>query len=458
MLSYLLNTIKIIALISGLLILTFVLINWGDEELKPEVAQALAWQPPHNTFEYNGYLTLLGIEAPAEMSAKEVGTKALKAELARFASMQKNHKEPLVPQPNPAEIDEYIDWKDNQCDYQKQANCVDFYLQQGTGKLSVVILSQERLTARYNEIWGTKNYIEVMPPLITTPFPKYHLLIKASELQRIQAILDISDGKLEQGVARFIRNASYSRRLLRESNILVSHMIAVAMMQRDTRVLSELMAKYPKIATQYATQLAPVLAPISAPEYNLKTAFNYERDMGFQLMNSLKFVTPTELAGVKTNSFIRLYSWLGFQGNTTNNALYEQRKWLVKLAEADASQLDAVKAEFAKNQQDDFEIDYRLLTQKNPVGRILLEIGEPDFASYIERQHDLGGYLAMVNMQLAAMSEGLAKEKIVDIEIHDPYTQKLMPFDVNTGVVTFTGRQASNTNFNRSNIYQVRLH
>ena len=456
---YLVNTIKIVGLICTLFFLAFVMINWGDEELKPEVAQALAWKPIDNAYEDNGYLTLLGIEAPAEMSATQVGTRMLKAELARYVSMQKDHKETPAPEPNPAEVDDYIDWADNRCDYQKQANCIDFYLQQGADTLSFVMLSQQRLTARYNEIWGAKSYVEVIPPLVTSQIPKYSLLTQASELERIQAILDISEGKLEQGVTRFARNASYSRRLLRESNILISHMVAVAMMQRDTRILSELMAKYPKIATQYAAQLAPVLAPISAPEYNLKKAFIYERDMGFQMMNSLKFITPTELSGDKTNSFLKLYNWLGFQGNATNNALYEQSKWFVKLAEVNTAELDAVKAEIAQNQLNDFEIDYRFFTIKNPIGRILIEVAQPDYTSYVERQHDLNGYLHMVDFQLSLLAGKVTKKYQIDtIESADLYIKERMHFDANSGMLTFTGMQPSSINLNKSNIYQVKLH
>jgi hypothetical protein len=450
---YFINTTKIVGLICGLLFLVFVIINWGDEELKPEVAQALAWKPVVNAFEDNGYLTLLGIEAPAEMSAKQIGDRMLKAELARFASKQKNHKEALAPEPNPAEIQEYIDWTDNRCDYSKQTNCVNFYLLQGAEKLSFVILLQERLTARYNEIWGTKNYIEVMPPLITSAFPKYSLLTQASELERIQAILDISEGQLEQGVTRFAKNANNSRRLLRESNSLISLMIAIALMQRDTRILSELMVKYPKVATQYAAQLAPVLAPISSPEYSLKKAFIYERDMGFQMMNTLKFTTPSEFSGVNTNRFLKLYNWLGFQGNATNNTLYEQSKLFVKLAEVNAAELDDVKAEIAKSQRDGIEIDYRLFTTKNPTGRVLIEVAQPDYSSYIERQHDLDGYIYMVNFQLTAI---LNKLEIKQLGLHDPY-KNLMQYDENSGVLTFEGRQPSSTNFNKSKLYQVKM-
>ena len=73
MMRYFINTIKIIALICGLLFLTFVIINWGDEDLKPEVAQILSWQAPTNALDDNGYLVLLGIEAPLEMDASIIG-------------------------------------------------------------------------------------------------------------------------------------------------------------------------------------------------------------------------------------------------------------------------------------------------------------------------------------------------------------------------------------------------
>ena len=122
--------------------------------------------------------------------------------------------------------------------------------------------SQARLTARYNTIRQAKNYIEMMPPLITSPFPKYQLLMKATELERIEAISDISEGRVEQGVTRLAENAAFSRNLIRESNTLVSHMVAVAMMQRDTRILSELMTKYPEIATKYSAQLMPMFETV----------------------------------------------------------------------------------------------------------------------------------------------------------------------------------------------------
>ena len=452
---YLFKTIKIIALICGLLLLTFVIINWGDEELKPEVLQALDWKAPHNAFEDNGYLILLGIEAPAEMSATQVGTRMLKAELARYVSMQKNHKETPAPEPNPAEVDDYIDWKDNRCDYQKQENCVDFYLQQGADKLVIMLVAQDRLTTRFEAIKQSKNFAEVMPPMLSAQFPKFSPLVNASELERIQAILDMSEGKMEQGVTRLIENSAFSRKLLRESNSLVLHMVAVAMMQRDTRVLSELMVKYPKIAMQYATQLAPVLAPISAPEYSFKKAFKAEGNMVLQTWSHLKYASVAEFAGPNLNVFKRFLSSIGFSPQATTNDAYDLAMLNAKLAEANATQLNAIKAEIEERYADTFQMDYTLFTKKNPVGRILNAVAVPEYANYVERQHDLDGYISIVKLQLNVLVDGLEADKVA---LRDPYTQKLMQFDHDSGLLTFTGRQPASANVNKSNIYQVKLH
>jgi hypothetical protein len=149
---------------------------------------------------------------------------------------------------------------------------------------------------------------------------------------------------------------------------------------------------------------------------------------------------------------------IGFSANATNNTAFARCNARIKMVESDAQSLDDAKAADLKMAQETMDVvNARLFTQKNPVGRILLGVAEPDLSGYIERQHDLDGYLKMVNMQLTVMSTLLPKEMIVSIKIHDPYTQKLMPYDDNSDVLTFEGRQPSSTNFNKSKLYQVKM-
>ena len=103
-------------------------------------------------------------------------------------------------------------------------------------------------------------------------------------------------------------------------------------------------------------------------------------------------------------------------------------------------------------------IGYGWFYIKNPVGKILASIAEPEYENYIERQHDLDGYLKMLKMQLDLLADVVARDKTSGINVHDPYTQKLMQYDVDTGVLSFEGRPASTGNFNKNHIYQVNLY
>ena len=237
-------------------------------------------------------------------------------------------------------------------------------------------------------------------------------------------------------------------------------MVAVAMMQRDTRILSELMTKYPEIATKYSAQLMPMFETVSTAEYNLEKSFKNERDMSLQVMSNLKHATAKDVSNNSSlikNTLISI-STLGFQPNATTNLFYDWGTLRLELAQAKASQLDEVKEKSRNKHKDFLGIGYGWFYIKNPVGKILASIAEPDYENYIERQHDLDGYLKMLKMQLDVLADVVAKDKTSGIKVHDPYTQKLMQYDVDTGVLTFEGRQASTGNFNKSNIYQVKLH
>jgi hypothetical protein len=454
MMRYLFNAIKIIALICLLFLSAFVINNRGDEELNSEAAQALVWKTPENTFEDNGHLILLGIEAPIEQDAAVVGKKIQEAELARFALMQTTHKEP--PPAEQTQLVKHSDWKDKRCDFTLQKNCVDYYLQMGNDQLAAVISSQDRLVKRFQAIKQSKNYVEAMPPMITSHLPSYQYLVQGSELEHMQAILDISAGRSAQGMARLTENSLFSRRLLRESNTLISHMIALSLMQRDTRNVSELLVKYPVLAKQHRNQFEMMLAPISLPEYSLVKSLTSDRNLILHILNNLKYATRNELTGTENNIFLQSFAWLGFQANATVNLAYQSLTSQIELAMVDAAYLDTVKARHTQLRADIVEMDHTLFTKRNPVGRILNANATPTYSNYIERQHDLAGHMRIVGIQLMMLADDIPVNNAV-LTFHNPYTRAVMPFDRHTGILTFEGRQASNSNFNKSSQYQVKL-
>jgi hypothetical protein len=247
------------------LVLIVVLANLGDEPLRPEVKKALAWQLPDHAFDDNGFLILLGLDAPNDQDAFQTGKKVFEAELLKY---QKAHQEPPIDIPQNSKL--HKDWLTTLCDYKKEQNCVNFYLKQNAEQVNSSFESAKKLEERYATIKNSSNFIEIFPPVLNAfSLPNYRYLSYASELKRIKATLEIANGNLANGIAIWRENALFSRRLLRDSSNMLSRMISIAFTQKDLRILSELISKYPQLATEYSESFMPILTPISTPEFTM---------------------------------------------------------------------------------------------------------------------------------------------------------------------------------------------
>ena len=181
----------------------------------------------------NGYIVLLGIDAPGHEDAMQIGVQRYQAELARYQTTKTTHIEPLVSDSTSSA--DFVDekWRNLfRCDYVKQKNCLHFYQNLKADEIALFYQSQEILEARFKAIKQSKQYVEAMPPLLTAYIPSYASLVSASELVRMKSVRLIAEGKVKDGVVMFVDNAKFSRQLIRNSNILISRMVALSMAQR----------------------------------------------------------------------------------------------------------------------------------------------------------------------------------------------------------------------------------
>lgn len=435
-----------------------ILVNLSDEPLKPEVKKALAWQLPEQALDNNGYLILLGMDAPTDQDAYQVGKKKLEAELLRYQTTQNTQKEP----PSTSEPQDHKllnELQSNFCDYKKVQNCVDFYLKQNIAHDNALFESSKTLENRYDAIKLNETYIEVTPPLLSAfLLPPYQYLVYASELVRIKVVLDVSAGKLDKGIERWLENVAFSRRLLRESNSLVSRMIAVSLLQRDIRILSELITTYPQLATQYAEQLKANLASISAPEYSMKKVLIFERNWSLPIVGGIK---NEDLNDTYTDLSVwrKKVTGLFFQPNAAVNLFYNWGTIRLMLADSDARHLDETKAKIYAQQKELLGFGYEHLYLKNPIAKILLQVsGTELYEGYIERQHDTDGYISLVGLQVAlAVDKAITQEQISEIlpKFTNPYTGQPMVFDREHNQIIFEGRRQSSVGEN--NLFKIRL-
>lgn len=457
MVKILLKIIKILLAIIVVVLTVFVIANLGDEELKPEVKKALNWQPPEHALDKdNGFLILLGMDAPAEQNAWQVGKQRLEAEFTRYKIAQQIHKEPpnndLITSNPDKEREHY------RCDYFKEQNCVDFYLKQDTAKMNAAFAAYKVQQTRFNAIKQSKYFVEAVPPSLQMTSPPYWSLATAYDMNRIKAVILISSGKIEQGVSSWMENALFSRRFLRESSTLVSRMLAIAIVQRDMRVLSELLTKYPQLAT-YRTQLLPVLEPFPGAEFKMIKPMEFERDLHLQIMSNIPFQL-THGISPEFGSWEKSLNLLFYQANASDNLFYDFGTLRVQLAESDALHLDQTNSKVLEKQKELLGFGFEFLYLRNPIGKILASIAQPAYINYIERQHDTDGYMRLVSLQLELAAENNLNEdriKHIMVKHPNPYTGKPMDFDPKTKQITFTGRQPSRVNVGESKTYRINL-
>lgn len=435
----------------ALLMLLFVVINWRDEALKKEVVVALSSPLPADSQQDNGYWTLLGIDAPTEQDAYQVGKAAFNKELGRFKQMQATHQEPPIKEMSgPSSVPKNIDAL--KCKYRTSQNCVETYLNQDPHLLAEAVDSYQLQLRRLEAIKRSQYYVELMLPMVSAEVPRYSVLMNAVELQRMQAILAIKNKQVSQGMAQLIANAQLSRRLLNASNSLISHMIALSMMQRDIQLLSELLAKYPGLAADYHAQIQPLLASIDTPAYSLKSAFVSERHMMITTMNNLTYATPGELFSTNegvatskmpanvTNAVLARF----YQGNATTNLMYDLNTQAIVLAEASPPALDGLVKQIEQTRATYFGVCFVSNTYcfKNPVGKILANIAQLNGLSYIQRHHDMEGYIRLVRIQWQVAAEHTLAERIPAVlaQHPNPYTLQPMHYNSQQGTLSFEGR------------------
>lgn len=435
----------------SVLLMVFVAVNWQDDVMRSDVELAFDWQIPENALQNNGYLILMGMNSPLDQDARAAGAQVLLDEHARYMVLRQSFEEPEAKQ---TDLKLYMDWSNLRCDHEKEPNCLDFYLKQGDTALISLLTSQERLIERYQSIQNSPQYIELVAPMVTASIPDYGLLMQANELIRAKVVLSVHQSRLDEALLALETNARFSRRLLDSSVSLISHMVALNMLQRDARLVSELLIRYPNLAQEHYSTIETVLASIPMADYNMKKAFEYERAMQVGVVYTLK----KKLAEVKqqaTPSWLQRWAEVLYLPNATAHLFYDMGSLPIWQADASPVMLDQLAATLKDKRNSLLGFGYSPYYVRNPVGKILASIATPDYQAYIERHHDVDGYLTLVRLQLAMAASDTLKNKPALSQYINPYTQRPMDYDMESGMIRFEAKQPSSSSYQKNRQYQI---
>lgn len=448
---------KLASLLLVVLVAIYILANLKDDKLREEVKEAIIWQVPVDALEKdNGYVLIHGMYAPIGHDPYKYGRAILDEEIAQYEAFQKTRRFPKTLERD--ETNPYAKWEGEACNNSDTKNTLDFYLKQDAASTANLASKFQTLSERFEAIRGSKKFVEIQPPLFTSAIPSYIPLRQAFDLERILAIREIADGRTDLGIKRLATNNEFGRRILKNSGTLITHMVAISILQKDSRLVSELLSKYPELANKHLDLLNLILSPISEPDYKLDAAFIGERLL---TMTTTDVITSQTSSHEKSFEYIlnKIYLWLTWLPNNTRNLYFDRLNDYVELSKADAHTLALKIEQIQKKQEKDLGIGYDFFYLRNPMGKILVSVSEPSYIDYIERHHDLDGYLTLVRLQLKILTGTVSKSNLNQIlpNYLNPYTLQPMQVDTQNGVIVFEGRQPSTGNYNKSKAYQIPL-
>ena len=444
----------------------FFAVNWADEELSPE-GQALLRGPAARVADAdNGYFVLLGMDAPADANALEAGRKvqATRERMYQEDPLRQSFASPGLPPVAGTSPD--LGFEKVRCAMQG-GNCVGRYLAS-----AVLVREQLQVHAvalgRYRQMMGLAGYEERTIPSPFAPLLNYEVLSRAAELQLAGAVLDIREGREQEGLATLAAEITYHRRLLATAGLL-TRMVSAALLRRDFRVLSEVIESRPDLVQSQQELLRPLLAPLNQQENDLRPAMAAEARSAATMLNLMLETMKRQGIDKGDARSGRGEDWFSrkvYLPNSSINALVPYWSAVAELVHGSPAGYEERKQQYAQSpatrRKKPFAFDWTYV--RNPMGKIMSAFAKPDVADNIERVHDLDGYIRLVALQAAIRREQIPPVAIgayVDLaaaNLRNPYTGAPMGWDAASSSLLFEGHQRATSNpATEPKTYRVRM-
>jgi len=451
LLKAILSGIAVLIAIPLALYVALLAYNWCDEPLRADVQALLNWQVPSEAYGDNGFLILLGHDAPPDVDARMRGIQVLKAWEQQFRERSSiGTWSDTPPKPNTPQAA-----MERRCT-QETKNCVTHYLK-SREPLARLLAESTLQLSRYTSLRAAHTFHEVALPMHDTPATNWSWLVQASEKVRIQALYDIADGNPAKGIALFEDNARFARQLLKSSVSLDAHITALGMVRRDARWIAEITVAYPQLNKHSEAVFAAALQPLDASLKSFRMVTETAERKDFMMLRAYKKLARTHMKGLLITRF--------FQLNATQNlskALSDLRSEKLGrpahlLDDAGAGNYDQALALYGWGL-------FNMFYTQNPVGKILLvQLPFEPAMKWVEYQHDVTGYLSLVRLQQKVLQQRIPKTQLGEYlattpsESRNPYTLQPMVWSETRGALEFTGHQGAHDISSRNKTYSVSL-
>ncbi|MDR3158484.1 MAG: hypothetical protein LBU11_05640 [Zoogloeaceae bacterium] len=418
-----------------------------DEPLSPAAEKALHYQPSPVPPERNAFVGIAGLEAPAGGDFISAGKENIRVNLVDTEGAAQKL---IVPQ--------YTD----SCAKEITENCL-VEIRADAQNIQSLLAENSELILRYLRLQAMPEFSHSFAKTLRYGtmdfFPRYGNLLNLSRILSARAVLDIQNGRIEEGLGFIERDMNFYRGILASKDInLLDMMIAAATIRQHANLLM-LLLQEGRLSGQ-TDRVRALLRPLDAPRETFTNALWRERVYMIQsfreMSANLKKLTGTiDLDTGETQEgtyFDQLKFMLLFKPNMSLNLLDE-----IFTVEADiinALAIDALPAQRDVLWEKEIRSrvcaipkDYSYCRHwKNYVGEVLVTIAQPDHVQYLLRIHDLDARLRLfrARLEFARAAKNAPKAEAPEAilarlgpETFNPYTGK--PFERNpeTGMIGF---------------------
>lgn len=472
-LHYCLKALGWLALGLGILtafgLATLIAANWNDDALSEAAQQALRYTPPtEQALDDNGYLILMGLDAPAEgdaaADAVALGRKRLAREIERWRWVE-TYGDASDGMPATIPVENYGEGvfpARLRCPA-GEPDCFAWYVRHGSEIHALAQTNRaplQRLAAAAN----ARQFSNPAPFYLLAEFPPYARLVRAHELWLAEASLQWTRGQPQQAMDIARQAVQLRSRLASNSNSLIASMIALAMQYRELHWLSDASARIEsQTPAAVSTEVEELL---SAPPSSLHQALEGEKHFVASVFYSVKdpglFAAPWDEHPAWWQHLLNRASNWGFLPNQTLNISIHHLQQVQVISDLPAHQMEPAFAN-AMRQWDEGDACARWKRLRNIAGTCLATKVLPSDQGYAQRVADMDGYRRLVLVQHRAAAHRIA---LADMpawlaqspqELRNPYTLQPMQWDATTSSLVFEGREKQTQNLDRSPNYRIRL-
>jgi hypothetical protein len=415
-------------------------INAFDEDLKPEAVAFADFSGEEVAPEQNGYYAWVGFRVPVGENPHARGVHVV---------AQINEKLDMTPREavdtNAFLGAQALKFTNNLAGLcgRDATGCLDRFRDK-TGDIEEQVRENKLLLERYRALYRYPHFHETIKPRYYAPL--FYDPASVSGLVRAQLALHALRGDHQQALRQLRDDTLFWRRILIDSRSLVGKMIAVAAIQRNAQLTSEIIARYPtnKDTLALATQ---AMQPLTAQEHDLTKAYRNEFALNMHFFTTL----PAEQRELCTTlSFAacaidRLTTTFLFKPNATINRSF--MNFRETAARSKLTALEFLKQTKESQASDQYDWDWLSSWHfaYNPIGKILNTIAMPTYDSYTARVHNLDGFLRLVSLSLAAKGQAVHDTDLPGFisraqpNFRNPYTSEPMKWDAEKRAIYFDG-------------------